>query len=358
MKTSSLLLFVWAALLGCSPAIKDLPINNGVAPLPCCGDEYQQTLQIKYLGVGGFVLQRGHDVILTAPFFSNPSLLRVGLSTLGLWPIQADPQQIKAFLPSMAEVAGILVGHAHYDHLMDIPYIAQGRTPQARIYGSITMKNILSAVLSEERLVALDAEAADPHGAPGRWQPVIKERIRIMAVKSAHAPHRCLLGSRFCVKLFQGMVEEPLHTLPRTAWGWKEGQTFAYLIDFLDAHGAIAFRIHYQDAASPPSYGFPPQLPPHDQKRVDVAILCVPGYREVQEYPEKLIRAIQPRLVVLAHWENFFRSLTGDPEDLQVVPGGTDPNEFITRLQTALPDDAEWILPRPGSWMRFPSLKP
>lgn len=358
MRTSSFLLFVCVIFFGCSPAIKDLPISNGVAPLPCCGDEYQQTLQIKYLGVGGFVLQRGHDVILTAPFFSNPSLLRVGLSILGLLPIQADPQRIDAFLPPMEEVAGILVGHAHYDHLMDIPYIAQKRTPRARVYGSETMKNILSAVLPEERLIALDAEAADPNGAPGRWQTVIKDRIRIMAVRSKHAPHRCLFDSHFCLKLFQGMVEEPLHKLPRTARGWKEGQTFAYLIDFLDEQGAIAFRIHYQDAASSPPRGFPPHLSPQEQKRVDVAILCVPGYREVRKYPERLIRAIQPRFVVLAHWENFFRPRTGDPGDLQVVPGGTDPKEFITRLKTVLPNDAAWILPRPGAWLHFTPLKP
>jgi hypothetical protein len=78
----------------------------------------------------------------------------------------------------------------------------------------------------------------------------------------------------------------------------------------------------------------------------------------VTDYPETLLQTIRPRFVILAHWENFFRPRTGDPGDLQVVPGGTDPKEFITRLKTALPDDADWILPRPGAWLRFTPLTP
>ena len=169
-----------------------------------------------------------------------------------------------------------------------------------------------------------------------------------MAIQSEHAPHF------FGIKLYAGKVSEKLDRLPKRAWGWKEGQTFAYLIDFLGEDGSIDFRIHYQDAASNPPWGFPPPLESRDPKRVDVAIVCVPGFDRARSYPEGIIRRIQPRFVILGHWEDFFRPRTGDPEDLRVVPL-TDPNVFIARMKKVLPSDSHWTMPRPGAWLR---LKP
>jgi len=41
-------------------------------------------------------------------------------------------------------VLAVLVGHAHHDHLMDLPYVWQKR-PGATLYGNFTMGNILAA---------------------------------------------------------------------------------------------------------------------------------------------------------------------------------------------------------------------
>lgn len=66
--------------------------------------------------------------------------------------------------------------------------------------------------------------------------------IRFMAVRSEHAPH--FLG----IKMFSGSVDDDLEHLPRTAYGWKEGQTFAFLIHFLGSAqsptAAASFRAH------------------------------------------------------------------------------------------------------------------
>jgi L-ascorbate metabolism protein UlaG (beta-lactamase superfamily) len=259
--------------------------------------------------------------------------------------IQSDPGKIDQFLPPVEDVEAILVGHAHYDHLMDIPYIAQKRAPKAQVFGSQTMKNILSAALPEGRLVALNSEAAT-FEKPGEWRYTAGKRIRFMAIRSEHAPHF------FGIKLYSGEVFEKLDRLPKRAWGWKEGQTLAYLIDFMGEGGSIDFRIHYQDAASNPPLGFPPPFEPKDQKRVDVAIVCVPGFDQVKNYPEGIIQHIKPRFVILGHWEDFFRPRTEDPEDLQVVPL-TDPSVFIARMKKVLPSDANWAMPRPGSWLQL-----
>jgi L-ascorbate metabolism protein UlaG (beta-lactamase superfamily) len=61
----------------------------------------------------------------------------------------------------------LLVGHAHYDHLLDVPRILQTHAPQAKVYGSKTMGHILAAVIPCERIV--DAERVMAEGAkPGQ----------------------------------------------------------------------------------------------------------------------------------------------------------------------------------------------
>ena len=49
-------------------------------------------------------------------------------------------------------------------------------------------------------------------------------------------------------------------------------------------------------------------------------MLCVAGYNEVDNYPRDLVTHLQPRLVALIHWENFFSRLPEDPQDLRPTP--------------------------------------
>jgi hypothetical protein len=77
--------------------------------------------------------------------------------------------------------------------------------------------------------------------------------MRVMARCSGHAPQ--FLG----VKLFGGKIDHDLTELPRNAYGWKEGQTLAFLIDVLRADGSSMLRFHYQDTASTPPWASLPR---------------------------------------------------------------------------------------------------
>jgi hypothetical protein len=231
---------------------------------------------------------------------------------------------------------------------MDVPYIAGEYAPHALVYGSRTMSHTLAPALPKQRRIAVNADAATSEGG-GRWIGLQDQRLRFMALTSEHAPH--FMG----IKVFQGHYEADLSALPTKAAGWVEGQTFAYLIDFLGDDGeTVAFRIHYQDAASTPPLGFPPRFEKTaDLRRVDVAILCVPGFDQVKGYPEGILAELNPRYVILGHWENFFEPQPDDMRKLTVVPN-TNVWKFIRRLQMVLPHDAKFILPQPGTWLRFP----
>ena len=372
MKKENFLIFLVICLFflgGCATPISRL--KNSVASgkaeesikSSCC----KEKIEITYLGASGFLIERGDFAVLTAPFFSNPEITSI------LGPIYPKKEEIDRGLEntSLNNVKAILVGHAHYDHLMDVPYIVkkikeQNPVAKPNIYGSETMKNLLR---NEERIkreieagredpmdpkniVALNQKAAT-FWSPGDWncfdtggdQNII---FRFMAINSEHAPH--VAG----IKFFGGVVESNEGPPAKTGADWKEGQTLAYVMDFLGSGNRVDLRIHFQDATSNPPAGFLPILKQDDRTdRVDIiAIVCVAGYSQVKNYPEGIIRNLKPRHIIMSHWENFFKPLPKTDEELEVVPG-TDVDEFIKRMERVMPEGAEWTLPAPGSKISY-----
>ena len=106
-----MLLSLLIALAGCAQNPADLPLwqERQVAPP-----------SLQYLGVGGYLLRWQDEALLFAPSFSNPA-------TLGQPPlvVKADNARIDELMPRADDVSMLLVGHAHYDHLMDVPRILE-----------------------------------------------------------------------------------------------------------------------------------------------------------------------------------------------------------------------------------------
>lgn len=282
---------------GCASSLVHLRPENGTRVV-CPGPDAGPPVEVTYLRTAGVLFRRGtRDVVMTAPFYSNPSIFAVGLER----PLAADADLIRRHLPWVADAKAILVGHAHYDHLMDVPEVAWKHAPSAVVYGNETAINLLTPVLPATRLHTIKKDAASTHEKLGSWITVPGTRVRFMPLVSEHAPH--VLGH----KLYTGSVATP--RTPSTACDWKEGQTLAYLIDFLSEDGTrVEYRVHYRDSASNEPYGALPPLPPDQQHQVDLAALCVASFNQVENYPEWVIDRMNPKHVLLAHWESFFRS--------------------------------------------------
>lgn len=328
------------AFSGCATSIGQLPVYTGEQdkfPMNKHGGNF---VNVQYLGVGGYLFRFGNNTLMTAPSITNPGLLKIATLTR----LKTDEELVDRVLPSVEDVEMILVGHTHYDHLLDVPYVMQRHAKKAVVYGSKTMGHIMAAAVDKPRIMTVDQYSAKGKIA-GQWIYNQDRTIRFMAIESAHAPH--FAGIKLLPK---GPYNKDLKRLPRTVFGWVEGQTYAYLIDFLSEHGGIAFRIHYQDAASTPPLGFVPDLPANDQKRVDLAILCVASFTQAKEYPEGIIREIQPRNIILGHWEDFFRNQKRPVK----VSRTTNVRSFIERLESVMPGDSRWLMPEPFTLMHFP----
>ena len=348
-------------LFGCRPPItiyqqiESRPHAVGCAPGDC-GDP-GQVISITYLGVSGLLIEHKGHVLLTAPFFSNPSiamvrprLTRLLRSTPRIAP---DTQTIEKLLPPTADRATtILVGHGHYDHLMDIPYIATRRATASRIFGGPSVRHMLmgdSALRSNRgsRVVSIPVSAAGTRVRGGRWYYADDSAYRFMALIAGHAPTYRKWSRSFVYSL--GTADVDLDSLPHTAAEWKLGEPYAFLIDVLsDGARQPVFRIYFQDAPSEPPLGFPPDgiL---SERGIDVAVLCAATSSNVSNTPDSLMSVIRPSQVIVAHWEDFFRS--------RVLPTrvgiGTDLEDFEESLRKSLPKSAGWVIPLPQTTFRF-----
>jgi hypothetical protein len=288
---------------------------------------------LQYLGSGGWILARGPHRLMTAPFFSNPGLIRTGIGT-----IEPDPSRIDPHLPDVRDIDTILAGHSHYDHLLDLPHVVTKCAESVAIYGNTTMTHLLAPIRQRARLVSMEPGMGDQH-VIGRWQSVKEGAIRFSAYISEHAPHF------FGTKLYCGEVTEDVREIPRRAMSWREGQTLSFLIDFME-RDAVVFRIHFQDSCTRPGYGFPPPL----DHSVDLAILCVASFSQTTRYPEAILERLQPPHMLLGHWEDFFSAPRFDRKPKPVTL--SDPDDFIRRMKAANPGGS-WHLPNPGETFTF-----
>ena len=275
-----------------------------VPPVSLCVETpCTDSVVITYLGVSGLIIRSADEALMTGPSFTHQNLAFVALPFI---PVSPNTELIDWALAreKVDDVAGILIGHSHYDHLLDVPYIATTLATHASIYGGPTMANTLAPVGAlSGRLVAIDTSQAGTTTSPGKWFTTPGGRIRFMALRSSHAPN---LGNY----TYANDVERaPRKSLPRTTHGWHLGEVYAYLIDVLDASGGKpVFRIFYQDAAAEPSYSALPPLPPGDERPVDLAVICAGNFGNASDYPTALLMNMRPGRVLVSHWEDFFRS--------------------------------------------------
>jgi hypothetical protein len=348
-------LLVTLASLACATPFS-VPLGQCPTATAPPGVPEESALVVHYLGVSGFLLRHGDDVILTAPMYSNPGLVEVAFDHA----IRPDSAQVDRFLPPAAGAAqAILVGHSHYDHLLDVSDIARRRARRARVYGSPTVKHLLAPFSDlAGRVIAIEKKDVGDHQRPGRWLNVAP-RVRVLALESEHSTQNTLKVpfSRHPIPLhlWRGGVDADLEEPPRTPSDWAEGPTYTYLIDFLDAPGGRpVFRVYFQDSGTNEPLGYVPEAT-LQEKRVDVALLCVGGdFERLRRHPEGILENTRPRHAVLGHWEDFFVTQDNHEIDGRVFPipaSERETEDFVKRAEQTLRE----IDPQSKAWLPCPT---
>ncbi|MEZ5508994.1 MAG: MBL fold metallo-hydrolase [Gammaproteobacteria bacterium] len=330
-----MVLALMAACSGSAPVESSGLRRVATSPLPAQGEPDQLTAQ--FLGAGGVFLRVGDQALLADPFFSNPPM---GRWLLGReLPVKTDV--IDAHLPPLEQVQGVLVGHGHFDHAMDVPYVMSKLPADIKVYGSETIPNLLAAQLPAQRLIDLTPQMADAVR-PGQWL-YLNPQLRILPIASEHSPH---LGS---IVFASDKIRSPMTSAPRRTFDWQAGTNVTYVIDFLDPEQQVQYRVFYQSSASGAPVGFPPSWLLQDGIPFDLALLCAANFNHVEGYPEGVLGQIKPKQVMLIHWEQFW----DDYSTTEATPlPGLDFAALEIRIRSVLDASVPVWVPMRGAYIQ------
>lgn len=288
-------------------------------------------LCIRYFGTGCFLMEYNGKTLLTDPFVSNPKALR---SLAGQ--VSTDTTYVNRYIgpADLRSVRMVISGHAHYDHLMDLPYLSRWMPEHTVICANRTAKHILSSYAMTQQTTVIDSMAADSIRV-GEWAYAADSSMRAMAVRSLHPPQ--IAG----MHLMSGSYSADLGERPTRIWDWLQGRTHAFLVDFME-HGKPAYRIYFSSSMAPAPFGlFPHEL--LEEKSVDVAFLGAAGDHDPDRYPAPILELTSPAKVFLIHWESFFRSK--DRKTKAISRKGL--LDFHARVKQQVGDDVPIVLTAP-----------
>lgn len=268
-------------------------------------------LRVTFLGVTTLLFDDGETAFLTDGFFSRPSFSEVVLS-----PLVPDLEEISRVLERIGaeRLEAVIPLHAHYDHAMDAPSVAE--LTQALVIGSESVTNIARGHPLPERQIQLIEDG----------ETIGLGRFRLTFIESLHAP-----GDRA-----PGVITDPLKP-PAHATRFRTGTVYSMLVE----HDGRRLLVHS-------SAGFlPGKLADHQADVVYLGIGDLGSQSESyrQAYWDEVVAAVDARRVVLTHWDNLFVRL-GDR--LQPAPRLYQNHEPAMESLYALKqrDDVDLRLPR------------
>ncbi len=278
-------------------------------------------LVVTFFSVACFVVRwRGLAFVLD-PYFTH---LPFGLVASGR--VEPDPAAVQEALPTVRGAQAVLIGHAHYDHCLGLAPIVPHLDPSAVLVGSATAAHTFAPLALPRPWVVVNDRAASPE-APGRWIEAAGGRLRILPIRSGHPDN--VPG----IHVFQQRLSEDRARPPTQAAHFQEGDTFAYLVDFLEEDGTIAHRVLAETSSTGPPAGIAPSSV-FDAHPVDVGLLAMDTANFRRRGQPSVLDHVDPRHVVFCHWGNFFRAKDKVPregvkvdlprtrETLRAEPGG------------------------------------
>lgn len=236
-------------------------------------------LTLRWLGTAGHVISTGSTTVVVDPFVTRP-----GLRAL-LSPLRPDLGAIDRWLP--ARVDAVLLGHSHYDHLLDAPSLARARG--ALVVGTPTTAAFARAAgVDADRIVVVPPE--------GRTLTVGDITVRFVP-----SLHNRLVAGRVPLS---GEVREP-PSLPVRALRYRMGGAFGIQ---LEAGGLTLYHNGSADLVDA-------ELAGH---RADVLLVGLAGRGATRDYLARLIGLLAPTVVVPTHHDAFFAPLE---EGERLLPG-------------------------------------
>lgn len=252
-------------------------------------------LEVEWLGVAGYRLTYEGQTIYVDPYVSRVPLSAV----LRGRPALSDPVLLDRHITASGRVHGVLVGHTHFDHAIDVPAVA--RKFGCAAYGSSSLRHLMALHGLADQAVEVDAH-----------RPYELGPFTVTFVPSVHS--KLLLGYR--VPSDGELTCEHLDGLKPGAY--RCGQVYGIHIEVAGA------TLYHQGSAN--------LLDDEIRHRgVDVFLAGIAGRSFTPDYWQRIIRRLEPRVIVASHFDDFFRpvdaplgfslnvNLAAFPEEIEAV---------------------------------------
>jgi L-ascorbate metabolism protein UlaG (beta-lactamase superfamily) len=285
------LVIFYAVFFGVLISVVFSQISSGPVPI------------LKWLGTAGYEITFGDTVILIDPFLTRPDVKFFSKDFKGDDELKVNEPLISEVIP---KADYILVGHSHWDHSMDAPYIA--KKTGAKVIGSETTANILrSYEVPEDQII------------PVKGGEQIKfSNFSVRIVPSLHS-----LNAKKRVGL-PGTITAPLKP-PLKVIDLKEGGTFAYYLrmgKYTVLHIGSANFIENEVRSLPSP---------------DVAILGTLARDNTEDYTYRIIKLLNPKVVIPTHWDNFLLPFSQGATEVAELGDAGKVENFVKEIKEVSP---------------------
>jgi len=230
-------------------------------------------LEIVWLGVSGYRLTYEGVSLFIDPYVSRAPLRSFLMRRTTL----PDLAVVERYASAPGPVAGVLVGHTHFDHAVDAPALA--RRYGAKAYGSESLVRLMRLHGLGE--LAVEVTAHEPY----ELGPFV-----VRFVPSRHS--KLLFGRK--VPMEGPLTCEQLDGLAPSAY--KCGAVYGIRVE------VAGTALYHQGSANLDDgelRGGP----------VDVFLAGIAGRSVTPHYWERILPKLDPRVVVPTHYDNFFSPL-------------------------------------------------
>ncbi len=230
-------------------------------------DDLPPGLELQWLGTAGFRLTYQGQHLLIDPYMTRLPLADM----LRRRVVPASAQRLRV----LPDPAAILVGHTHFDHALDVPALAARAGCKA--YGSASLAHLFALHGRPDLAVSVT-----PH------QPFDVGPFTITFVPSLHSRLAAGLWTPYDGELTCDHTDE---LIPQQ---YKCGQVWAI-------HIAVAGTTFYHHGSC--------NLVDDEihHRGVDYLLAGISGRRFTSRYWQRLLRKLEPRVVVPHHFDDFFR---------------------------------------------------
>ncbi|MCX5118539.1 MBL fold metallo-hydrolase [Micromonospora sp. NBC_00362] len=275
-------------------------VPSTAAPTPTA--RRKGAVSFRWWGTAGWRVDIGDRTVLVDPFLSR---IDTGLFTGAFKTDTALTVRTDVIDPRVDRATTVLVTHTHWDHFMDVPYIAE-RTG-ARVFGTLTAYHLgLAYGLPSTQLSAVKGGEVLDFG---------DHSVEVVGSLHSRNPSYSVA--------FPGVRVSP-PPQPATIADLPEGDTLGYLLR-VDGGPSVYFT-GASDVAERNLTGLAP----------DVAMVAMQNATTTGDYLPRLLAGLDyPKVVVPVHYDNFETALRNPPP---VAPTDrTRLNEMIAAVRRISP---------------------